>query len=58
MDWVPKDIVNKYGEIIDTVHDGPFVYFNTKKEKELIDAFSQHKFKCRRDDDLINLACF
>ncbi|MDR7491965.1 MAG: hypothetical protein QN122_11015 [Armatimonadota bacterium] len=54
--WVPRPIKERYGEVLDSVFNGPFLQFSVADEAALVEAFTQHGYLCVRDDELVGKA--
>jgi hypothetical protein len=52
LDWVPQQIANM-GESGVSMVSGAALFFDPAQERDLVAAFEQRGFRCRRDDDLV-----
>lgn len=57
MEWLPNDIQKRYGETIETLHDGSMLQFSVEHQEEVIRGVIAHGFQCSRDDALVRKAC-
>jgi len=55
LDWVPKEIA-LLGESGISMTSGPALFFELDQIAELVAAFEEHGFACRRDDVLVQAA--
>ena len=53
MDWVPDKIESKYGKVMESMHDGDFLYFSPEDEGKIVTDFESLGFKCIKDEKLI-----
>jgi hypothetical protein len=53
--WIPRAIVQKYGEVEDSVHNGMFLQWKAAAPK-IVAALESAGFALQRDDDLCHLA--
>jgi len=56
MSWVPKEIIDKYGKIVFTIHDGEVLRFLIKDTNDIVKSFERTGYICIRDDLLISKA--
>jgi hypothetical protein len=52
---LPKDLQDRYGTIVDTNFNGPYLEVPLTNEAGLIAALEERGYQMRRDDNLINL---
>jgi len=55
LDWVPREIA-RMGESGVSMASGVALFFELDQAEELVAAFAEHGFWCRRDDDLVEAA--
>jgi hypothetical protein len=57
LDWVPKAIKQKFGQMEDTLLNGEQLHFEVEDEAEIVKAFGGAGYTCSRDGDLVYWAC-
>ena len=56
LDWVPKEIQEKYGSMESTRLNGEFLTLDPRNERKITAAFRRAGYRCTRDDVLIQRA--
>ncbi len=56
-EYIPEDIIKRFGRMEVSLFDDDFLRFKPEDEDELISALERYGFTCERDDDLIDRAC-
>jgi hypothetical protein len=57
MRWIPIEILHTFGEIQDSLFDGPISILHSESEEKIVSIFSDYGYTCIRDDKLVNRAC-
>ncbi|MGV9766448.1 hypothetical protein [Micromonospora tulbaghiae] len=55
LDVLPKDLQERYGKVVLTVHDGEYLEVPVDSEAALIAELRERGYEATRDDELINL---
>jgi hypothetical protein len=55
--WIPRAIVERYGQFEPSFLDGDLLQFSPDDEAELVQAFARYGCLCIRDDTLVHRAC-
>ncbi len=56
LDWVPKEIQEKYGSMESTRLNGEYLTLNPRNERKITAAFRRAGYRCIRDDKRIQRA--
>ncbi len=56
LDWVPKEIQEKYGSMESTRLNGEYLTLNPRNERKITAAFRRAGYRCTRDETLIQRA--
>lgn len=56
IDWLPTEIQERYGKIIESMHDGDYVELNPGFEVEIVRDLEALGYRCTRDDLLVKQA--
>ena len=56
LDWVPKDIQERYGEVVDSVHNGLFLRLDSAKEKDIVKTFEEMGYVIEKNESLVRTA--
>jgi hypothetical protein len=51
---LPKEVRDRFGEVVDTVHDGDYLEIPLAAEGEIVAALRKRGYEVTRDDELIN----
>ncbi|MFC0030082.1 hypothetical protein ACFFMM_11165 [Micromonospora chaiyaphumensis] len=55
LDVLPRDLQDRYGEVVLTVHEGEYLQVRLDGEAELVAELRGRGYELARDDELINL---
>lgn len=53
LEWMPKDIQQKFGKIEASVFNDDFLGISPANEREIVAALKERGYRCVKDDDLI-----
>ncbi|EFH84747.1 hypothetical protein [Ktedonobacter racemifer] len=56
LEWMPADIQQQYGEVQDTMFDGPQLIIDTEHKLEIVSALEKQGYVCIEDDLLARIA--
>jgi hypothetical protein len=54
LECLPRDVVERFGDVYDTVFNGRFVDFPATERDAVIDALEDHGYRCTDDQELID----
>jgi hypothetical protein len=57
LDWVPREIKNRFGTLEDTLLNGEQLHFEVEDEPKIVRAFRKAGYICERNSDLVYFAC-
>jgi hypothetical protein len=57
LDWVPKAIKQKFGQMEDTLLNGEQLHFDLEHEEQIVKALKRRGCTCTKDQDLVYWAC-
>jgi hypothetical protein len=57
LDWVPKVIKQKFGQMEDTLLNGEQLHFDLEQEEQIVKAIKRQGYSCTRNQDLVYWAC-
>lgn len=56
LEWMPRDIQQRFGKVETTVFNGDYLEFDSLCEQEIVTALEQNGFKCIANQQLIGRA--
>lgn len=56
LEWMPPDIQQQYGEVENTMLDGPQLIIDSGQKSEIVLALEKQGYVCREDDLLVSIA--
>jgi hypothetical protein len=56
MEYLPNDVIEKFGNVYDTNFNGTFVDFDKDQQTEIVSALEKRGFSCSEDQTLIDEA--
>lgn len=56
LEWMPRDIQQRFGKIETTVFNGDYLELDSSREQEIVVALEQNGFECIADQQLIGRA--
>ncbi len=56
LEWMPVELQQRFGDIEDSVLNGPCLQLEPTREREIVQALHAASFTCRRDDAMIRKA--
>jgi hypothetical protein len=57
LDWMPEEIVEKYGQAPCSVLNGHYLVLRMSDAEEILKALERDGFRCRLDEKLVRQAC-
>jgi hypothetical protein len=57
LSWFPKDLADKYGNIVSTRHDGDMLQIVVENQEHIVRELVGRGYQCTRDDVLVTKAC-
>jgi hypothetical protein len=57
LDWMPEEIVEKYGRSRGSVFNGDYLVLQMSDAEEILKALERDGFRCRLDEKLVRQAC-
>jgi len=56
LEWMPADIQQQYGEVEETMFDGPQLIIDSEQKNEIVQELEKQGYVCREDDLLVSIA--